>query len=71
MWIKCEMYTGRIVTDKTLNSKAEAVVENQNLMNDKSKFRWIQSLRELGQWEEVTDIGMDDKASEVMARICE
>lgn len=52
MWIKTEMYTGRIVTDLTVHSKAEADAANAELKKYGSKQRWIQSYAELALFEQ-------------------
>jgi hypothetical protein len=65
-WVKMEMFTGRIVTDKTLNSKAEAISENQGLIDFESAYRWIQSFAQLKQWEEAPKTL---SAKEVMAKM--
>ena len=52
MWIKVEMFTGRIITDKTLNSRMEADTENLKERDNGSKFRWVISFSELARHED-------------------
>lgn len=50
-YFKIEMFTGRMVTDKILHSKQEADHENKSLIENKSTYRWVGSLVELGKFE--------------------
>jgi hypothetical protein len=52
MWIKCEMFSGRICTEEVLHTREAADAENKKLRAAGSFERWVTSYIELGKLEE-------------------